>query len=80
MQEDINRLIAVLAISGAILLFVGTYFHPRNANPMMPLEAFAEYAGDRHWILSHLLQLLGALLMLRAGLGNLHRAISGVSA
>lgn len=33
---------------------------------MMPVEAFAEYAGDRHWILSHLLQLLGALLMLSA--------------
>ncbi len=32
----------------------------------MPLAAFAEYAADRHWVASHLLQLLGVAMMVAA--------------
>lgn len=40
--------------------------HPMEADPNIPLAAFAEYAADRHWVTSHLLQLLGALLITAA--------------
>lgn len=61
-----NRIAAIAAIGGALLSFVGTYLHPRGADPNVPLAAFAEYAADRHWIASQLLQLLGVALMVGA--------------
>jgi hypothetical protein len=61
-----NRIIAVAAISGALFLFVGSYLHPMSADPNAPVAAFTEYAADRHWIASHLMQLVGVMLMLGA--------------
>lgn len=63
------------AILGAVLLFVGTALHPMDADPNVPLAAFAEYAADRHWIASHLLQLAGVALMV-AALVLLSRALA----
>ena len=61
-----NSIFAVVSIGGALLLFIGTYFHPMDADPSASLVAFAEYAADRHWIASHLIQLSGAALMIAA--------------
>ena len=58
-----SRIGPIAAISGAILLFVGTYLHPMDADPNVPLAAFTEYAADHHWVASHLMQLFGVLLM-----------------
>jgi hypothetical protein len=52
-----------LAVLGAGFLLVGTILHPMRAGPNMATAAFAEYAADRHWVASHLLQLAGAWAM-----------------
>ena len=56
------------AILGAVLLLIGTYLHPMDADPNAPAAAFAEYAADRIWIASHLLQLAGVALMVAGAL------------
>lgn len=56
----------ISAILGAGLLLIGTYLHPMSADPNVPLAAFIEYAADRHWVASHLMQLFGAVLMVVA--------------
>ena len=53
------RIGAVAAIAGAITLFVGTLLHPMSADPNDPIAAFAEYAADRIWVASHLMQFAG---------------------
>jgi hypothetical protein len=68
------------AVAGAILLFVGTWMHPMSADPNVPLAAFAEYAAASHWVTSHLLQLLGVLLMGAALLLLLRRLSDGRAA
>ena len=60
------KICAVAAIAGAVTLFVGTFLHPANADPNDPLAAFTEYAADGTWIASHLLQLLGVILIVVA--------------
>src|SRR6188472_1769752 len=52
-----QRIGAACAVAGSVVLFIGTYLHPMQADPNRPLEAFAEYAADRFWIASHLIQL-----------------------
>jgi hypothetical protein len=61
-----DRSLPISAIGGAILLFAGTWLHPMRADPNVPLAAFTEYAADRHWIASHLMQLAGVALMVTA--------------
>lgn len=56
-------LLPVLALLGTGLLFAGTLLHPMHADPNMAAEAFTEYAADRHWVTSHLLQLAGIWAM-----------------
>ena len=60
------RIGPIAAITGAVLLLVGTYLHPMGADPNMPLAAFPEYAADQHWVASHLMQLLGVVLIVAA--------------
>ena len=48
------------------MLFIGTYLHPMGADPNDPAAAFAEYAGDRLWVASHLVQLAGVAAMVAA--------------
>jgi hypothetical protein len=61
-----TRIGPIAAILGAVLLFFGTYLHPMSADPNVPLAAFTEYAGDSHWVASHLMQVFGVLLMASA--------------
>jgi hypothetical protein len=61
-----NKLLSTTAISGALLLTLGTWLHPMHADPNVPLAAFTEYAADRHWIASHLMQLLGIVSIVAA--------------
>ena len=65
-EQTRSRLGPSAAIVGAVLLSVGTYLHPMGADPSMPLAAFTEYAADRHWVASHLMQLLGIVSMMAA--------------
>jgi hypothetical protein len=59
-------LTAIAAISGALLLLIGTFLHPMEANSNVPLAAFTAYAADRDWVASHLMQLTGMALMVAA--------------
>jgi hypothetical protein len=54
------------AIAGSVLLFVGTYLHPMEADPNEAIAAFAEYATAHLWVASHMTQLLGVALMVAA--------------
>jgi len=58
-----SRIGATCAITGSVLLFVGTYLHPLQADPNEAVAAFTEYAADQLWIASHLTQLVGVVLM-----------------
>ena len=68
------RLGPLLAVIGVALLIVGTALHPMQADPAVAEVAFAEYAADRYWVASHLIQLagvwaiIGSLLLLARGL------------
>jgi hypothetical protein len=61
-----GRIGATCAIAGSVLLFIGTYLHPREADPSEAVAAFIEYAADRLWIASHLTQLGGVALLVGA--------------
>lgn len=67
MQDIVaRRSLSATAIAGAAALLVGSLLHPMAADPNVPVAAFAEYAADRHWIATHLLQLAGVALMMAA--------------
>ena len=61
-----NRIGAVCAIVGTMLLLAGTWLHPMPADPNNAVQAFAAYAADRFWVASHLAQLVGIALALGA--------------
>ena len=61
-----TRIGSISAIGGAVLLAAGTYMHPLGTDPNDALSAFAEYAADDLWIVSHLTQFLGVALMMSA--------------
>ena len=61
-----SRLGAACAIAGPSLLFIGTLFHPMQADPNDAVAAFTEYAADHLWIASHLTQLAGVALIVVA--------------
>jgi len=65
-SRSASRLGATCAIAGSVLLFIGTYLHPMEADPNQAIAAFAEYAADRLWVASHLTQLAGVALILAA--------------
>ena len=48
------------------MLCIGTFLHPMGADPNDPVAAFAEYAADRLWVTSHLVQLVGVAAMVAA--------------
>jgi hypothetical protein len=61
-----DRAAAGCGIGGSVVLLVGTYLHPMRADPNDPVAAFTEYAADRLWIASHLVQLAGSALIVAA--------------
>src|SRR4051794_14930811 len=64
MSNTEDRVGAVCAFAGSVLLGVGTSMHPMQADPNDAAAAFAEYAADQNWITGHLLQFVGAALLL----------------
>jgi len=58
-----SRIGPISAVAGSLLLLIGTYLHPTNADPNLPLAAFAEYAASSNWVAVHLMQLFGAVLI-----------------
>jgi hypothetical protein len=56
-----SRVSAIAALVGVLLLGIGTFLHPSSADPNDAIAAFTEYAADRRWVFSHLMQLLGCL-------------------
>ena len=61
-----DRPAAACGIGGSVVLLVGTRLHPMRADPNDPVAAFTEYAADRLWIASHLIQLAGVALIVAA--------------
>lgn len=57
---------ATCATLGSLLLLLGTFLHPMDADPHDSISAFTEYAANRIWIASHLTQLAGIALMVAA--------------
>ena len=66
-SQSLNRVGAVGAIAGAILLLVATSLHPLEADPNNPEAAFAEYAADDLWVATHLGQFF-AIVAIAVGL------------
>jgi len=61
--KDQSRIGLFSAISGVILLSVGTFLHPVPLNPNDAPTAFVEYAADQWWVLSHLMQWIGIVFL-----------------
>src|SRR5262245_38119969 len=61
-----DRPAAACGIGGSVVLLVGTRLHPMRADPNDAVAAFTEYAADRPWIASHLIQLAGVALIVAA--------------
>lgn len=55
---------ASLAFFGSIALGIGTSMHPMHADASNTAAVFAEYAVAPNWIVGHLLQFTGSLLLL----------------
>ena len=66
-QTSLNRIGAVGAIAGAMLLFVATSLHQLQADPNNPEAAFAEYAADDLWVATHFGQFV-AVVAIAVGL------------
>lgn len=54
---------AAAATAGAAILTLATLLHPLHAHPTDAPAAFAEYAADRLWVVTHLGQLAGIVLI-----------------
>src|SRR5262249_59619295 len=65
-SRSTGKIGAICAIAGTVLLSVGTYLHPLEADPNDAVAAFTEYAADHLWVASHLTQLAGVALMVTA--------------
>lgn len=65
---------SLLLAAGAVALAAGTFLHPMHEDPNDAVRAFAEYAADRNWLASHLVQLTGVMFMVLGLIGMLHKA------
>ena len=89
-EEHLSKVGGIGAIVGVVVLFVATMLHPQNAHPGDAPAAFAEYAMHRHWVATHLAQLLGVVLVaaglvalswkLRTGRAGAWALLAGLSA
>jgi len=64
MTNNEDKIAAACAFGGCVLLGIGTSMHPMQADPNNLAAAFAEYAADHGWVTGHLLQFVGAALLL----------------
>jgi hypothetical protein len=76
----LGRAGAACAVAGSALLSVGTWLHPQQADPNDALAAFTEYAANRPWVATHLVQLAGVALIVAALLVVAHRHEAGPGA
>src|SRR6478735_3212793 len=74
-DRSLLRLGAVLAVVGLLLQVPLSFWHPHQADPNDSAGAFAEYAQSNNWVLVHIGQLTGALLI-TLGLVALARHLS----
>lgn len=58
-RKEPLRMTAALLAAGAVFLVAGTLLHPMGADPADAEAAFSEYAADRTWLWSHLIQMAG---------------------
>lgn len=89
-DEHLSRVGGIAAILGVVVLVAATMLHPMDAHPGDAPAAFAEYALDRHWVATHLGQLLGVVLIaagfvalswkLRAGRAGAWALLAGLTA
>lgn len=79
-DRSLARIGAVAAISGTLLLMIGTALHPMTADPADLQAAFTEYARDRGWVASHLAQFAGVFLVGVGLLAVSQRLIAGPAA
>jgi hypothetical protein len=63
-MNDEDRSGAACAFIGCVLLGIGTSMHPMQADPNNAAAAFAEYAADQRWVAGHLVQFVGAALLM----------------
>jgi hypothetical protein len=59
-------LLPIIAVSGAILLCIGTYLHPSQMDPNVAEAVFREYAAYRYWLATHVMQFFGFTLVMGA--------------
>lgn len=62
-EKHLSQVGGVSAIIGVVLLVIGTLLNPLSADPGDAPAVFTEYAADGSWVFTHLLQLLGAVLV-----------------
>lgn len=62
-DSHFSRVGGYAALTGIVLIIVATALHPMRAHPAEAASVFAEYARDDFWVIKHLLQLLGYLLV-----------------
>ncbi len=74
MKTPLVRIGSISAIIGPILLLIGTFLHPMQADPNDHVAAFREYAADNFWITSHLIQFFG-MFIITVGLVGLYESI-----
>ncbi len=65
---------SLLLMAGVVALAAGTFLHPMHEDPNDAVRAFAEYAADKNWLASHLVQLSGVIFMVLGLIGMLHKA------
>jgi hypothetical protein len=65
-EQNFMMLGSVAAMLGVPCLAIASFAHPMKESPADVRAAFAEYAADQYWIASHLLQLLGVVLITAA--------------
>ena len=58
-----NRFGAYCAIAGVAFIVISTALHTMHADPNDPAMAFAEYAADPYWTWSHIVRLMGFVLV-----------------
>lgn len=63
MPAYLARVGALAAFGGAPTLLLASLLHPLGADPNDPRAAFAEYAADPLWVVSHLGQFMGMVLL-----------------
>jgi hypothetical protein len=69
-----SKFFSLILAMGVLALAAGTFMHPMHEDPNDAVKAFAEYAADSRWLMSHLIQLAGVVCMVLGLLGLLAKS------